>query len=300
MGAFGFTSTVANIKVAGLSSWSVRRAPLVSPDVGYYSLGNLADGKVTTNLLTKKDTKGYPIPYGITFEASAKMLSTPKTTVLQLLDHLVDCPLIQKITAVNAVTFTGPWGFKWRFDSSADYDGFRYIEVMANDRFIISGTARDWPDLLTTPATGSADAGDALYAWVGGQNAIPAGMTAFETRNLAESTWETLGEFRNGKIVADCMTTLDNNGRYRTFGVHVTIEADMMQASSTELALLDDVAVGVADLKATMADGTTFTFADNIGVSWSYHNETDSDGISFIHLVGETYMTPAAFVGIIA
>jgi hypothetical protein len=302
MAAFGFSSTASNIKLGGISSWEVASAGDSSEPI---SLGALFDGRATVSALVQKNTKGQSIPFGADINISAKMLSTNKTTVLELLGLLYG-PCKQEVTFINGVVLTigtedsHLLGLGWRFDSSRDYDGSRFIEVMAKGKILLSGSLFDLDDLfgsanLLTPAPPSGG----LAAWSAAGYA-PAGFSAFEIRNAGESNFETLGAFRSGKLICETLDAIDSQGRNVPYGVRFQVEAEMMQSSVTELELLDAVSAGTPDFKATLADGTTFTFADNCGVSWSYSNETDADGISFIRMTGDGVVQLSDWAGLVA
>lgn len=301
MAAFGFSSSRANILVGGIDTWLVG----AYGDTAVKSLGKLADGRITVNLLTQKNTFGRSVPYGVAYNVTAKMLNTHKTSVLPYLDNLNTEQLYHDIKTIGGKYLYGEFGTSWRFDSSRDYDGYRYIELSANFHTVIAdASATDLDNVISSsPNLGvtAGSPGDELYAFDATLEAghLPAGCSNFQIRNAGETSWETLGLFRNARVVAESLTTPDNLGRSVIYGVRFSVEAEMMQADE-ELNLLDSVATGSPDFKVTMADGAIFTLADNCGVSWEYHNETDSDGIPFIRMVGDGVFTPAAFVALIS
>jgi hypothetical protein len=293
MAAFGFSSSRVNTTIGGFSSWKVTRAG----DTGYVSLGDLADGRLVTSLVTAKNSNAQLKPYGVRLEASAKMLGTDKTTVLQLLDHLTDAQLTHKITCINTTTFKGDWGMKWRFDSSSDYGGYRYVEVTADHSFLIDhASLQDWTELINTPDVDGSLSGE--LATFAATTKFPAGMTSFTIRNTGETNWEAPGLYRSGKLVVETLTYQDPQNRSVVYGAHYAMEAELMQTSATELALLDNVANGTPDFKAILADGTIFTLADITGVTWEYHNDTDADGTPFVRIAAEGVGTPAAVVAL--
>jgi hypothetical protein len=301
MAAFGFTSTAANIKLGGIKSIKLVSAGDTS---GVVNLGTIFDGRATVSVLTQKNTKGQSIPFGAEVSISAKMLSTHKTTVLEVLGSVYG-PALFEVEFINGVFLLGTTtgqeiGLGWRFDSSRDYDGSRFIEVTMKGKLLTSGTGLDLDDLFgaATAITADVPAGN-LTAW-SAVGYAPAGFSAFEIRNAGETNWETLGSFRSGKLICETLDAIDSRGRNVPYGVRFQVEAEMMQSSVTELELLDAVSAGTPDFKATLADGTTFTFADNCGVSWSYSNETDADGISFIRMTGDGVVQLTEWAGLVA
>src|SRR5574343_2107910 len=193
MATLGIAITHANILASGLATWKVKWGVGETPDDAYYSLGPLADGSVVIKSLVQQGEYGEQNTYGIELEASAKMLCTDKATVLELLDNLGDDQLSHKITAINGKKFYGNFGTKWRFDSSADFNGNRYIEIMANHRFLTThASSEDLADVIGTPAAdGTSDAGDTLYTWSAATK-FPAGVIAFTCDPAG--TNETIGK----------------------------------------------------------------------------------------------------------
>jgi hypothetical protein len=302
MAAFGFTSTYANIKLAGIKAWKVLAA---GDTTGNIDLGTLYDGRATVTALVQKNSKGQSIPYGADITLSAKMLGTHKTTVLELLSSVVG-PAQHEIEFINGVfllvnaSLTHALGLGWRFDSSQDYDGSRYVEIMAKGKIILSGTDIDLDDLFGSAAVFTTNPCEGTLATWSAVGYYPAGFSAFEIRNAGETSWETLCLFRGGKLVCETLDTVDSHGRNLPYGVRFQVEADMLQSSLAELELLDAVSAGTPDFRATLSDGTTFTFADNCGVTWSYSNERDSDGEALIHIVGDGIVPLADWAGLVA
>lgn len=295
MATLGIAATHSNILINGLASWKVKHGIGETPDDAYYSLGDLADGRFTATALTARNTYGREKPYGIKLDASAKMLCTDKTTVLALLDHLGDAQLAHKITAINGKTFNGNWGTKWRFDSSAGYGGNRFIEIMADHTVLLAGTLEDWADVINTPdADGASGESDVLKTWSAVTHNL-AGISAI-TFDPA-GTAETVGNFKNARLVCELLTDQDNEGRSRGYGVSINVEFDMMQTDE-ELAYFDDSLQATDSVVVTLADSTIFTLTS--GISWTYRLEGDSDGTAICSVRGGGVIKLSDWAGLIS
>jgi hypothetical protein len=302
MAAFGFSSTQASIYIGGMKSWKVISA---GDATGTIDLGKLFDGNLAVSALTRKDSYGRSLPYAADVVASAKLMSTHKTSVLELLGSLYG-PCLQEIALINGLFLTAnaaathTLGLGWKFDSSQDYDGMRYIEVSAKGKILLDGTDFDVADLFASATSiGSSIPAAGMAAW-SAVGYYPSGMTAFEIRNAGESNWETLGLFRGGKLVAETIDLTDNHGRNIPYAIRVSVEAEMLQTSLAEIERMDDVSAGSPDFKVTLADGATFIMADNCGVSWAYSNATDSDGVATIRITGDGVVLLADWAGLVA
>lgn len=289
MATLGITQNSANVLAAGISSWKVKWAGAgysgETADDAYYSLGTLYDGRVSVRSLAQGGPRQYMKPYANEFEASAKMLCTNNTTVLELLDHLADSGLAHKITAINAKTFKGNWGaIRWRFDSSANYDGHRYIEVMAKHRYILSHASLvDHNDLIDTPAAdGTPDAGDVLYTF-SATTVHPAGVSSITIDPAGDA--ETVGLFRDSRLVCEVVGVEDSQGRYVNHAVKVDFETTMLQTAD-ELAYLDNQMANLDSWVITLADGTVFTLSSASGIEWTYGLEGDVDQQARIQIKG--------------
>jgi hypothetical protein len=238
-------------------------------------------------------------PYANELEVSAKMLCTDNTTVLELLDHLADSGLKHKITAVNAKTFTGNWGaIKWRLDSSANYDGHRFIEVMAKQRYVLSHASYfDHNDLINTPdADGTPDAGDTLYTW-SASTIAPAGVQSITIDPSGDA--ETVGLFRDGRLICETVGVEDHLGRYVNHAIKVDFSVTMLQTAN-ELAYLDNQFASIDSWVVTLADGTVFTLSSKSGIEWEYHMEGDVDSQANIIIKGGGLVLLSEWPGLIS
>jgi hypothetical protein len=289
----------ANILASGLASWKVKWGIGETPDDAYYSLGSLADGSVVIRSLTRTGEYGENHTFAAQIEASAKMLCTERSTVLELLHNLGNAQLAHKITAINGKTFKGNFGTKWSFDSSADFNGHRFIQVTANHNFLTAhASLEDLADVLDTPAAdGTADAGDVLYAWSAATK-YPAGVTAFTVDPSGDL--ETIGKFRNARFMAECLGTTDEYGRYVAGNnIRITAEADMLQTAD-ELAYLGANFPAIDACTLTLADGTTVTMSGNMRASWEYNLSGGAETMSFARLTLTKVIKSSEWAGILS
>lgn len=285
---------------SGLSEWAV--LSVGSQGDAFYSLGLLRDGQVVAKTITQKDTRGRDHPYAIDLMVSAKMLQTDKAAVLQILNILGTYQMAQKVTALSGETYTSgltkTWGFKWKLVIDGDVDADRHIEVMADRRLILSHASQyDWDDVLAAvPADGTKDGSDVLTTLVPA-TCIPAGFVTVEMKGVAGGdTFESAGIIRKAKLTAELLTQQDTTGQSIGYNVKIDVEVEMMQ-TSTEIAALDTLAANSngIDWRLTAVDGTVFTFTDQLGVAWEYHNDKDSDDIAFTKVVGSGIISLSAF-----
>jgi len=253
--------TRANILGGGVESWKVKWGIDETPDDAYYSLGALADASVRVDVMQGLSGEaGENRPTWCKLEATAKMLCTDKTTVLELLHNLGNAYLAHKITAKNGTTFKGNFGMGWRFDSSSDFGGNRFIEVRAVHNFLLAhASLEDLADVLDTPAAdGTPDAGDVLYTWSAATK-FPAGVTTITVDPTGSPAHP--GVYNNARFIAECNMTSDGLGRnIGNNTIRLTSEFDCLQ-TYTELALMGSLIVATDDNVMTLADGTVITMS---------------------------------------
>ncbi len=297
--AIGLVQKHSNILASGLASWKVKWGIGETPDDAYYSLGPLADGSVVIRTLSRTGEYGENHVYSAQIEASAKMLCTDRLTVLELLHNLGNAQLAHKITAINGKTFKGDFGTKWSFDSSADFNGHRFIQVSANHSFLLDHSSlEDLGTVLATPAAdGTPDAGDTLYSFAPATK-YPAGVTAFTVNPDTDA--ETIGKFRNARFMAECLGTVDEKGRYCAGNnIRVTAEAEMLQTAE-ELAYLGSDFPNITDVVLTLADGTTVTMSGNMRATWDYNLAGGAEPMSFTKLTMTKVIKSSDWAGILS
>lgn len=301
MATLGMAATHASILPSGIDTWKVKWGIDSTADDAYYSLGSLAAGSIGINSLQVSEDEsedGAPHVFGFELVASANMLCTHKTTVLELLHNLGNAQLAHKITALNGKTFAGNFGTKWTFDSTQDYSGYRFIKIEANHRFLTDhDSLEDLGAILATPAAdGTPDVGDTLYTW-SAVGKYPAGVSAFQINPGGDN--ETIGKFRNARLVCELLTEPDNLGRMCGTNIRITAEADMMQAA-TELAIVGPLTPNVDTCVVTLADGAVFTLTDKVGMKFAYTLAGGPTKQSFIHLTCTGVIKSTDWAGIVS
>lgn len=297
MAAFGFSTDYTNILQAGITDWKIQSGK--SGEVGFVSILPLAEGTVVLKSNATPDSKKRMKPFGAGLEARARILGTEKTTCLQKLHLLTGYMNTHRIEMNNGKYFRGAMGTFWRFVCDGSYDANRYIEIGADLGMLLSHASLvDIDETLTGGLAAASDAADYLYGFAPG-TIYPAGFSNLETRNAGETNWETVGAFRNVSLTAELGVTKDSKLRSIGYIVNVNVGFDMMQTDE-ELALLDTFAAGEPDFRVTLSDGTIFTFADNVGLSFEHHNDRDLDDIAYTRVSAMGSMTPAAFVAVIS
>lgn len=286
MANLSISNTQASIQQAGIASWKVKWGSLAgeTADDAFYDLGDLADGSFQQRALTVSNSYGRSKPYALEIEASAKMLCTTNATAVELLGTMVTGGLTHKITMINGDTFFGDWGTSWRFDSSSDYDGNRFIEMRTDARILTAhASLSDWDAVIASPtADGTPDDGDTLYAWVN-NTYHPAGISSLTIDPIGDN--ETPGLFRNGKLVAETLTTKDGQGRSVPYAIKIDCEIEMLQTLN-EYAYMDTQMETLDTWVITMADGAVFTTSSNLGIGWELNYVGNLDDLCTIRLIG--------------
>jgi hypothetical protein len=302
MALFGFQNSTHAVQIAGISKWQVLNANghavTYAPDGGYADLGPLFGGTFVAKTMSQNDPQGRAHPYLIDVQAKANMMFTDKTTVLALLGGLTGGYMQHKLTLVNGDTpnsGTGYWGLSFKFDSSKDYDGLRFIEIAANAYVLPTDAGWDATSGLwaTPPASGTLISGDALYGF-SATKAYPAGCSGFQVQNGAAG-WETPGVFRNAKVILQSATFKDHSGLMVPFAVNVDMEAEFAIADTTDRNLLDELALATPGVRATLADGTyvTLNATGGAGINWELHNDKDSTDITYVTVKANQIVLPS-------
>lgn len=296
-----YASTRGNILQAGVSLIYAKVAGDASTK--FYSLGDFYESKVNVNELFRKNKKGIANGHSLDFLTSAKLMYTNKTKMMAVLQALSIYDLDFIVRTDNGIDFSSSlltvpyFGLKWKFVCEGDLDKDRYIEIGIDRRMIGS----EWTTVRgAIPALGANDPGDALNAINAMTEAdvIAAGLTSIEFRLAAGSSWDNnLGQIRNAKVEIELMTTKQQEGRsIGQKNVRVSIEAEGLQSSGTELALLaasgSTFINSLFDYKVTFAgDGMIMTLDNMAGAQFSYANDKDADDVSIVKFKIEGMIT---------
>ena len=274
-----FSLDYTRIKSDGLASWKVKR----SGDTGHYSLGNLEDGKIDSELITEDDSVLRNLPVALKFMATSKSVSTDETTMIKTMDSFASGAFNSIITAANGATFQGDFGFIAKLVSDADLDKNMYMEFTADGNVLPSGTTYpSWQTILATPSPGTPVSGDTLYAL----NSLPttrnaAGIRKAEMQVHSGGGYADMGAVRKGKFTAETLVQKDGFQMSRAYGlIVITVEFDQMQ-TSTEFADLSTFLN--IDLRITFACGYVCTIGNNVGLSWQPKLMTNTKDIAYTH-----------------
>jgi hypothetical protein len=299
--------TRANIEISGLSSWKIRE---VGGD-GYSPLSQiyLRDGKLAISAMSVNDSFGRNrAGFAWNLEASAKFpVVKTKANLIALLTSLSTLDIEHKILTRSGQYFNsgatsmpspGNFGTRWRLVSDTDLDSDLYLEVIADCKL----TDAQYDLLLASTSSNPADGSASTSAFTPLASCTAADIAAAGIASIEVGTSyaDNIGIIRNGKFTAELITEKSSQGRsYGCGGVKVNVEAEAMQASASELARYDDVMLAANDWRVTFANGKIFAAAAPMGLTASFQHDKDSDGSSYIKVVGAGVMTPTAFVAAI-
>jgi len=296
MADLGFALDLSHVQTDGIATWYFKSGD----DTGHYSFGELRDAKLTARTLFDLDSYRRQRPFAIQIEASAKVMNTHKTTVLELLGSLGTESMDQIITAQNEQTYKGTLGLTWRFVCEGGMARSRYLEIFADGIIMIDHASyEDWTTLLATPSPGNPDAGDLFYTW---SAAAGTGRTPAAFRSVAmevTGNGETVGSIRNERLVVTGVGSQDGLGMSTVHKLQIELEFEMRQTSA-EIDLLESVAgdAGPGYL-ITLADGALVGFTTQAGFHFEHVLPTDANDIAYIKVVGGGMILPSAWAALI-
>jgi len=292
MADFGFVRTAADMVMSGIDTWKISN---VAANDGFVSLGLLKDAKLDIEGVSETDTRKREHVFGEKVTITAKMLYTNKATCLELLSAVsASGPLFQKLAFSNGGTLCGTWGFKWKFVSDKEIDGVRYIEVTADIGQPLSAHGA----MFATPGVDGTPTG--TLATFAPTTMLAGGVTSIYIKKVAE-TAEDLGITRDVKFeIGSKNLKPDSLGRSYCVGVEYLLEFDLLQASSVNALLLDDISTaGALDgFVVTLSDGTIFTLVgSNVGsgCKWNFKHDNDNEDVAVIHIKGTGVLTLAEY-----
>jgi len=300
-------TTRSDIKTAGISSIKAKatNAGTGAVDAAYYALPFIRDGKIIIKTLFTKDSKGREFPYAVDFEATVQCQATHKTNMVKVLDVFSSHWIDVKIAGLDGVNYCSEplaadyVGARWKLVSDKDIDDSRYVEFTFDRRMSLSEFDTFRP--ASPPADGTPVGGDLLNALGGLVRAdiVASGFSKGEIKATGAGSYDDLGPFRNGKLECTLQTTKDQLGRSVGYSILVHAEEELLGASEAAQAQLSTIGSRENDLKFTMVgDGAVLTLDDVIGIQWEVHNDKDSDGNTFIKVMGEGYVAPASWDGL--
>lgn len=290
----------ASIKGGSVTGWNIQTAA----GTGWAGISFLRNGKFNLETLSTKTSTGINRPYAVKLTASVQTIATGNLTkIIEVLDSMVGAEVESQIQLDNGQTFDSSLiapsanesgaGFSWKFVSDKDRDDTAYIEFqverimsIANAETALGGTF----ETSLSPTNANFTAWEQTIADIvpAGINTIKAGAGAYTTHDF--------GIIRNGKFTAETLTVKDSYGRNCADGrIKVMFEADMLQASSTEVNQLDTIAGLDLDWQLVFASGRTFQADSALGFDYNLEVGTDREGVSFVKIKGEGIMASSAW-----
>ena len=296
MASFGFSSAPSHILPDGIATWKFKSGD----DVGHYSFGELRDAKINPRSLFDKDSYGRERAYGIQVDASAKVLNTHKTTVLELLGSLGTESTHHIITAINTQDYYGTFGLTWRLVCEGELAS-RYLEVFADGMLLMDHASyEDWATFLpASPTPGTPNSGDLFYTRDSGAGTgrVPAAFYSVALNVAGDS--EDVGKVQDTRLIVTGMGTKDQYGRSIVTRIGILCEFTMQQ-TSTELALMASAAADAqVGYTITLADGAVLALPTQLGFHFDHQLATDSTGIALIKVTGSGMILPSAWAGLI-
>lgn len=299
-----YTDTRTSIKTAGFDTIHLKWVG----DDAYYQVPLIRDGEITFETQQTMDTRQRQYPHSILCRVTFKTFAVDVTNLIKKLDDISLAPILFKILALNSVTYssgnisatTGYFGLTWRYVCEGDFNAEQYVEFTFQRRLTF---AQYQLMLNSAPADGTPNVADNLYALYTNLTVAdikPASVTKIEWRNSTDApSWtHAATTIRNGSITGELSPTAEDTlGRPVGTAVAVNVSVELLQTTSTELSELDTYAAQENDYKLTLGDGTVVDLTNTLGITWTYRNGGNADGISTIVLTGRGVTTLSSFVG---
>jgi len=274
-------NTRANIKPGSMATAKAR----LSGSTEFVNIPYLRDGQANVKSLHTLGETGRENPHSMEFAASFKSRAT-KTVAnhIELIDSLagldVDWQITARDTGVHfdsSLLTPGFFGCRMRFVAEGGYESDRYIEYIL-DRYLLK---TEQPTLMgtvtaSTPDTNAIDTLASLTL----ADIVPAAIRQIEFGEGSYS--ELLANIRKAKFVLETMGDRDDLGRTRSTLAKISLEAECLQASITEAALLDDYSDDDMDWRVTFCDGLVATMDSKIGYGHDFNLIADPEKDNFI------------------
>ena len=296
-------NTIGNIKGGGITKWYIQTD--LANSTTWISLPYLRSAKVNFETLSTKTSTGRNLPYATKMVATAQSLGTYGLTgIVEVLDAMVGVEIDSQLeldngqvvdtSLINTGTNLSGAGFSWALVSDADRSDAMFLEYRAER--IMKYT--ELPTLLGGAIGAGTAATSRFSAWLTAiTHIVPAGISKIESG--AGAYTDDHGIIRNGKFRAEALTVMDSFGRNIADGrIKIGFSGDMMQASSTETALLDNVAAIDQDWRLTFASGRICTLDSHLGFDYNFEVGSDREGISFVNIKGEGIVASSAWDGL--
>jgi len=295
--AIGFSMAPGDVYSDGISTVQVSMGISASTPK-CYSFGEIKDGIVTITPIEETTSKGMNRSLLCKFEAKFKVLYTNKTNLIKMLYYFVLHYFDWIITMQSGVTFTSalmalPWiGCSFDFDSSKDFDGYRYVEFTLSRNMLYSDIATLTGSNSSVLAYATADATLALIANLAVTDLVPAGVTNFSLAPTGGAL-EPVGVFRNAKLSIKSLTEMDNLKRARIRGFEMATEVELMQSALTDIGISQTINIPI-DHSLTLPDGMIFKSVNQQGISWGFNALKDAGDVAYVKLMGKGILNNAS------
>jgi len=298
-----FADSKASILTAGLSTVKVK----IAGDAAYYSLPFLTDESTleVTQISSQPDPKQRE--YGLAFMVNIKAVTraTDITNMIKMLPEFATYDVFVKADCINGTKFysaaidatTGYMGCTVDLINDGDTDRDRRVEF----NFMMAVTAAEYQLAITgAAADGTPDAGDAIYEFLSlvVSDITPARIERFDMKETSSGTWDdVIRNLRSGSFRASLRGDSDSRKRVRPNRFRIDFSVVYMQASSTEVALIDNYATRENDYRIAFPDGYV-TLNDNCGVNFRWNVEGSVDQSAIITISGGGIVQPSNFAAL--
>lgn len=291
----GFGTDLSHLQRDGIATWKFKHGT----DTGHYSFGKLRDGKVSLEPLTEITSYQMQKQHGIRINASAKVMNTPKTTVVELMPNLGTAATNHIITLQNAKTFEGDWGLRWRFVCEGGYEKQRYIEIFADGMIHVDHASyEDLGTILSTPSAGTPDAGDTFYTWSAEDAAGYVAAAAKQIQISLDGNLETVGSVRKFTLYIEGQADQDDYGVSTVHTINIQTAFELRQTSAELAFMANAVKNNVIGWSITLADGAVLALPTQIGFEFQYNAQTDTKDLAVLRIAGGGSISPSDFAAL--
>lgn len=295
MAAVGFALDTSNIQRDGIASWKFK----TRSDIGHYPIGRVRDGKIAITPLTEITSYQQQKQHGMRIDASAKIMNTHKSKVIELLPTLGVFPVNHIITAQNGTTYTGDFGCHWRFVCEGGMEKQRYVEIFADGMLWIDHASyADLGTVLASPSAGTANSADYFYTW---DPTDPTGYIGAACKTVQMSlngTLEDVGTVRKFRLIIEGVGDQDDYGLTNVHTINILVEFEMRQTFDELAFMASSVALDTVGYSFTLADGATLVLPTQLGFQFEHGLLTDTKDIGFIKITGGGSISPLSFAAL--
>jgi len=298
-----FADSKSSILTAGISTVKVK----IAGDAAYYSIPYLTDESTleVTQISSQNDPKQRE--YGLAFMVNIRAVTraTDITNMIKVLPEFATANVFVKADCINGTKFysedinatTGYMGCTAELINDGDTDRERRVEF----NFMMAVTAAEFQTAITgSTADGTQAGGDAIneFASLVISDITPARIERFDMKETSSGTWDdVIRNLREGTFRASLRGESDSRKRVRPNRFRIDFSVRYMQASSTEVALIDNYATRENDYRISFPDGYV-TLNDNCGINFRWNVEGSVDQNAYITITGGGVVQPSAFAAL--